>query len=148
MMRPRRPLSNNASTASCSIRFSLRTIISGERNSIRRFRRLLRLMTRRYKSLRSDVAKRPPSSGTSGRSSGGMTGITSIIIHSGRDPDSRNASTSFNLFTSFLRFASEPVSAKSSRILTRSSSRSISVRIRLIASAPISASKASSPYSS
>jgi hypothetical protein len=47
-------------------------------------RRLLRLMTRRYRSFRSDVAKRPPSSGTSGRRSGGMTGITSRIIHSGR----------------------------------------------------------------
>ena len=61
--------------------------------------RLLRLMTRRYRSLRSDVAKRPPSSGTSGRRSGGITGTTSRIIHSGllrtspESPELRNAST-------------------------------------------------------
>src|ERR1700712_5400332 len=53
--RPRRPLSNNASTASCSIRFSLLTIISGAPRSISRFKRLFRLMTLRYKSLRSDL---------------------------------------------------------------------------------------------
>ena len=47
MTRPRRPLSNSASTASCSMRFSLRTMMSGARSSISRFRRLLRLMTRR-----------------------------------------------------------------------------------------------------
>ena len=47
--------------------FSLRTMISGAARSSRRFRRLLRLITRRYRSLRSDVAKRPPSSGTSGQ---------------------------------------------------------------------------------
>src|SRR5215213_2513198 len=56
--RPRRPLSNSASTASCSIRFSLLTMISGAPRSSSRLRRLLRLMTRRYRSLRSDVALR------------------------------------------------------------------------------------------
>ena len=45
--RPRRPLSNSASTASCSIRFSLLTMISGAPRSSRRRRRLLRLITRR-----------------------------------------------------------------------------------------------------
>ncbi|SPX09592.1 Uncharacterised protein [Escherichia coli] len=55
--RPRRPLSSRASTASCSIRFSLRTMMSGAARSSRRFRRLLRLMTRRYRSFRSEVAK-------------------------------------------------------------------------------------------
>jgi len=35
-------------------------------------------MTRRYKSFKSEVAKRPPSSGTNGRKSGGNTGNTSI----------------------------------------------------------------------
>ncbi|SKT92745.1 Uncharacterised protein [Mycobacteroides abscessus subsp. abscessus] len=59
---PRRPLSNNASTDSCSIRFSLLTMISGAPRSISRLRRLLRLITRRYRSFRSEVAKRPPSS--------------------------------------------------------------------------------------
>src|SRR6201997_4985926 len=110
MARPRRPLSNNASTDSCSMRFSLRTMMSGAFSSIRRFRRLLRLMTRRYRSFRSDVAKRPPSSGTSGRSSGGMTGTTVRIIHSGRFPESMKASTTFSRFTSFFGFspASQP----------------------------------------
>ena len=32
------------------------------------------------------MAKRPPSSGTSGRSSGGITGMTVSTIHSGRLP--------------------------------------------------------------
>jgi hypothetical protein len=32
-------------------------------------------MTRRYKSFKSEVAKRPPSSGTNGRKSGGSTGM-------------------------------------------------------------------------
>jgi len=45
--RPRRPLSNSASTASWSIRFSLLTMISGAPRSSSRLRRLLRLMTRR-----------------------------------------------------------------------------------------------------
>ena len=45
--RPRRPLSNSASTASCSMRFSLLTMISGAPRSSSRLRRLLRLITRR-----------------------------------------------------------------------------------------------------
>ena len=146
--RPRRPLSNSASTDSWSMRFSLRTMISGARSSMSRFSRLFRLITRRYRSFRSDVAKRPPSNGTSGRSSGGMTGTTSRIIHSGRQPDSRNESTSLSRLTNFLRLASEPVSARSSRIFTRSCSRSRSTSTFLMASAPMLASKASSPNSS
>ena len=47
MTRPRRPLSNRASTASCSIRFSFRMMTSGAFSSLRRLRRLLRLITRR-----------------------------------------------------------------------------------------------------
>ena len=46
-----------------------------------------------YKSFKSDVAKRPPSSCTIGRISGGITGITFMIIHSGLFPELRNAST-------------------------------------------------------
>ena len=42
--RPRRPLSIRASTASCSIRFSLRTMISGAPSSRSLFRRLFLLM--------------------------------------------------------------------------------------------------------
>src|SRR3546814_3974135 len=77
--------------------------------------------------------------------SGGITGTTSRIIHSGRAPDSRKASISFRRFTSFLRLASEPVSRSSSRTVTRSSSSSREDSIFFIASAPIIASKESSP---
>ena len=45
--------------------------------------RFFRLMTRRYRSFRSEVAIRPPANGTRGRKSGGITGIYSSIIHSG-----------------------------------------------------------------
>src|SRR6476661_4133385 len=54
MTRPRRPLSNSASTDSCSIRFSLRTMMSGARSSMSRLRRLLRLMTQRAQLGRDD----------------------------------------------------------------------------------------------
>src|SRR2546427_7394326 len=66
-------------------------ITSGARSSRSFLSRLLRLMTRRYRSLRSEVANRPPSSGTRGLSSGGMTGMTSRIIHSGLFPDLRRS---------------------------------------------------------
>src|SRR5262249_15530046 len=66
--RPRRPLSNRASTASCSMRFSLLTMISGAPRSSRRLRRLVRLMTRRGRAVRAGGAKRPPSDRTNGRS--------------------------------------------------------------------------------
>ena len=105
--RPRRPLSSNASTDSCSMRFSLRTMMSGAFSSSSRRRRLLRLMTRRYRSFKSDVANRPPSSGTSGRRSGGSTGSTVMTIHSGLLFDSRNDSSSFKRFDSRLILVSE-----------------------------------------
>ena len=139
MARPRRPLSNKASTDSCSIRFSLRTIISGALNSIRRLRRLFLLMTRRYRSLRSEVAKRPPSRGTSGRNSGGITGTTSKIIHSGLAPELINASTSLSRLTNFFRLASDFVSFKSLFSISYSSVSSIRSNIKRIASAPIPA---------
>ena len=44
---PRRPLSNSASTASCSMRRSFRMMISGAFRSCSRFSRLFRLITRR-----------------------------------------------------------------------------------------------------
>src|SRR6185312_16170091 len=90
----------------------------------RRRRRLLRLMTRRYRSLRSDVAKRPPSSGTSGRRSGGITGTIVSIIHSGLLPLSRNASTTLRRFAIFLRFASLVISRISARRVSASDTMS------------------------
>src|SRR5690242_21336764 len=67
-------------------------MISGAPRSISRLRRLLRLITRRYRSLRSLVAKRPPSSCTIGRRSGGITGRIVRIIHSGLERERRNRS--------------------------------------------------------
>ena len=42
------------------------------------------MITLLYKSFKSEVANLPPSSGTNGLSSGGITGIAFIIIHSGK----------------------------------------------------------------
>src|SRR6185437_15673449 len=88
-----------ASTASWSMRFSLFTMISGAPRSRSRFRRLLRLITRRYRSLRSEVAKRPPSSCTIGRRSGGMTGTQSSTMPMGLLRVLRNADTTFSRFS-------------------------------------------------
>ena len=138
--RPRRPLSIRASTASWSIRFSLRTMISGAPSSSSLFRRLLRLMIRRYRSFRSDVAKRPPSSCTIGRRSGGITGTASRIIHSGRFPDSRNASTTSSLLMMRALFC--PVESLRPAFNSADSfSRSIAIRSSLMDSAPIPARK-------
>ena len=115
MARERRPLSSSASTDSCSMRFSLRTMMSGAERSSSRFKRLLRLMTRQYRSFKSEVAKRPPSSGTRGRRSGGSTGSTLSTIHSGRLPELTNASISFSRLDSFLILVSELVAGMASR---------------------------------
>ena len=144
---PRRPLSSNESTDSCNIRFSLRTMISGAFNSSRRFRRLLRLMTRRYRSFKSEVAKRPPSRGTSGRNSGGNTGSTSNTIQSGLMPDDTNASRIFRRFAYFLIFVSELVASSSARSVTTSFGTSRARNKARTPSAPITAEN-SSPYSS
>ena len=134
------------STASCSMRFSLRTMMSGALSWMRRLRRLLRLMTRRYRSFRSLVAKRPPSSWTIGRISGGMTGRMSMIIHEGLLPDWRNASTTSRRLTIFAFFWPE-ADFSSSRRSWESCSQSISSSSFLIASAPMPAWKSSSYFS-
>ena len=94
------------------------------------------------------MAKRPPSSGTSGRSSGGITGTTSRIIHSGLLLDLRNESTTLSRLAN-LSFLAAEVSV---RIFSRSSTASVSTCTRLssslIASAPICALKRVKPYSS
>ena len=147
MARPRRPLSSSASTDSCNIRFSLRTMISGALSSSRRLRRLFLLITRRYRSLRSEVAKRPPSNGTNGRRSGGRTGRASRTIHSGLLPEPWNASKSLRRLENFLILVSDFVLGISSRISAISSSRIISLSRAWIASAPMVAEN-SSPNSS
>ena len=135
-----------ASTASWSIRFSLRTMMSGALSWIKRFRRLLRLITLRYRSFRSEVAKRPPSSCTMGRSSGGITGSTSMIIHSGLLPEIRKASTTSRRLTMRAFFWPE-ASFSSARSWLDSSSRSMSCSSFFTASAPMPASKSSSYFS-
>ncbi len=100
-------------------------------------------MTRRYKSFRSEVANLPPSNCTMGRISGGITGITSRIIHSGRLPERRNASTTSSLLMIFSFFC--PVALFSSAFICRdNSSRFNALNSFLTASAPMSASKSSS----
>jgi len=106
-------------------------------------RRLLRLITRRYRSLRSLVANRPPSSATSGRRSGGITGITDRIIHSGLFPDFLNPNTSLSRFASFFAFCLLPVSSSSTRQVSISLSKSIRDNSSWTASAPIPTRKPS-----
>ncbi len=144
--RPRRPLSISASTDSCSMRFSLRIIISGAPSSKRRLSLLFLFITRLYRSLRSEVANLPPSSCTIGRKSGGMTGMQSSIIHSGLLPESLKASTTSSLFKMRTRFW--PVAVLSSSLSScEVSSRSISSRSFFMVSAPMPASKSSSYFS-
>ncbi len=107
-----RLLSNKASTDSCSIRFSFRKMTSGALISINCFKRLLRMMIRRYRSFKSLAAKRPPSRGTSGLNSGGMTGKTDTTIHSGLftfflSTVGNNALATFNRFRASPRFCFE-----------------------------------------
>ena len=83
------------------------------------------------------------SNGTNGRKSGGKTGSTVIIIHSGLLPELKNDSINFSLLAYFLRFDSEEVLSKASRTAFNSSSRLICCNKSKIASAPILAEKSS-----
>ena len=126
----RRPLSKSASTASWSIRFSLRMMISGASSSISLLSLEFRFMTRRYRSFTSETANLPPSRLTSGRRSAGSTGRFVIIIHSGLLPEFKKLSTTFRRLTIVFFFASEFVFSISclsvDKISTKSSSASIS----------------------
>ena len=79
-------------------------MMSGAPNSISFLSLLLRFITRLYRSFKSEVANLPPSRGTMGRNSGGMTGTTSKIIHSGRLPLTLKDSSTSKRFTIFARF--------------------------------------------
>ena len=94
------------------------------------------------------MAKRPPSSGTSGRSSGGITGTTVRIIHSGRFFDSMKASITLRRLPSFLGLSSVVASAISWRSWSRIFGRSMPESSSRMASAPMPAVKLSWPYSS
>ncbi len=123
-------------------------ITSGVFSCKRLRRRLFRLITRRYKSFKSLVAKRPPSSGTKGRKSGGITGSTSRIIHSGRVFDSINPLNTLRRLESFFFTCLERVACICSCNSSTTGSSSILESTSRTASAPILATKASSPYSS
>ena len=106
------------------------------------------LITLRYKSFKSDVANLPPSNGTKGLSSGGITGIHVKIIHSGLFPELMNDSINFNLFTALSSETFDLISFNSNFNLSLSDFKSNLSNISLIASAPMPASNASTPYSS
>ena len=106
--------------------------MSGAPNSRSLFKRLFLLIILLYKSLRSDVAKRPPSNCTIGRKSGGITGTTSKIIHSGLFPDSLNASTASSLLTILALFCPDE-SLSAAFISADSPSRSIACNYSLTA---------------
>ena len=112
--RPLLPLSSRASTDSCNILFSFLTIISGAFSSSNLLSLLFLLITLLYKSFRSDVANLPPSNGTKGLRSGGNTGKTLRIIHSGLLPDLINDSMSLRRLMFLLFFACDLVLAISS----------------------------------
>ena len=97
------------------MRFSLFTMISGACRSSSRFSRLFRLITRRYRSLRSLVANRPPSSCTIGRRSGGITGTASSTMPAGVDLPSMKFETTFRRLIAFRRFVPLPFSMMSRR---------------------------------
>ncbi len=71
------------------------------------------------------MAKRPPSNGTKGRKSGGNTGNTVNIIHSGLFPEETKASITFKRLVSFFSRVSELVLGISSRKLAISVSKSM-----------------------
>ena len=105
------------------------------------FNLLFLLISLLYKSFKSEVANLPPSRGTRGLKSGGITGITSNTIHSGLLLEFKNASTIFNFATIDFCLVSDLVSARFCLSLNAISSKFIFCNISLIAPAPISALK-------
>ena len=99
-------------------------------------------------SFKSEVANLPPSRGTKGLSSGGMTGTVVSIIHSGLLPDSINDSINFNLLIVLSSVTFDLTSFSIALSLSLSDFRFKLINNSLIASAPIDTSKAFSPYSS
>ena len=120
-------------------------MISGALKSNNLFSLLFLLITLLYKSLRSEVANRPPSKGTNGLNSGGITGKTFKIIHSGLIFERLKPSITFILFRIFFFFVSEDVASPSSLSFWISASKSILDKISCTASAPIPCLKESSP---
>ncbi len=122
------------------MRFSLLTMISGAPRSISRFNRLLRLITRRYRSLRSEVANRPPSSCTIGRSSGGITGTASSTMPIGELRLVWNAATTLSRLSARSFFWPLPLRMISRRISASASMSKVWMSFWM-ASAPIDPTK-------
>ena len=136
-------LSKSASTDSCSILFSFRSITSGALISIKFLSRLFLIIILLYKSFKSLAANRPPSSGTRGLSSGGITGRIEITIHSGLlifltvEISTRKDFTTFNLLRASSLFCFDLEFFKTSSISLLNSTRFILESISLKASPPI-----------
>ena len=102
-------------------------------------------MIRRYRSFRSLAAKRPPSKGTRGLNSGGITGKIDTTIHSGlfiffkSVISTKNDFTTFNLFKASSRFCLDFEFFKTSSKSRRNSTRFIRANISFSASPPIAA---------
>ncbi|CNH70182.1 Uncharacterised protein [Mycobacterium tuberculosis] len=111
-------------------------MISGAPRSISLLRRLLRLITRRYRSLRSLVANRPPSSCTIGRSSGGITGTASSTMPIGELPDCWNAATTLSRLSARSFFCPLPLRITSRRFSASASMSKFSINF-WIDSAPM-----------
>ena len=116
-------------------------MISGASSSISLLSLLFLFITRLYKSFTSLTANFPPSRATKGLRSGGNTGKTVIIIHSGLFPLFKKSSVTFSLLTIVFFFASEFVESISFFNFSRSSTKSSSFSKSLTTSPPILASK-------
>ena len=113
--------------------------MSGALKSINLLKRLFLLITLLYKSFKSDVANLPPSKGTSGLSSGGITGRVVKIIHSALFPEAIKDSINFNLFMVLSSLTLDVIVFNSSLNLSLSASISKLAKQSLIADAPMPA---------
>ena len=123
-------------------------MISGALRSNSLFNLLFLLITLLYRSFKSDVANLPPSKGTKGLNSGGITGTVVRIIHSGLFPEFKNDSINFNLLIVLSSVTLDLISFKDSLNFFCSFFKSKFIKISLTASAPIPAVNESSPNSS
>ena len=101
------------------------------------FKRLFLLMILLYKSFKSEAANLPPSSGTKGLKSGGITGRTDIIIHSGLLPLSLNSSIVLMRRINLLLSSSLCVSLSSKCKAGISLSKSMPAKSSFMAGAPM-----------
>ena len=109
---------------------------------------MLRFITLLYKSLRSDVANLPPSNGTNGLNSGGITGMVVKIIHSGLFLELIKDSINFKRFIALSSATFDFIVLIALLKVSLSFSKFKLLKSSLIASAPIPTVKDSSPNSS